>query len=274
MSLLCLGCGDEPAGVRTVSGLVIEVTPEAVTLPVGASTMLEASLSDLEGRPVAPREIEWSSSAPGVVSVSRTGKAVALSPGTATIGAHSDLSVGFARVLVQLDFGLPVGPAALLRAEIGSQTPLCPEGEGGLRDDGGRECSHAGGARYSLDFRAPDDMPAASGVHAAADGVVRDVCLQPPSEVTCGPDGPFVNIDHGSGFVTVYSHLDPASVAVRRKMEVFKGQAIGRMGIWGAESSPWTHFELRYRDRKTGQTVALDPLLVEGRRLADYRVAP
>ena len=273
-TLLCLGCGDDPAGVRAGSGVSIEVTPSTVTLPVGASTTLAASIRDVEGRPVSTGQIQWSSSAPAVVGVSPTGNATALSPGTATISAQSDLSVGFAHVVVQLDFHLPVGPSAVLRTEMGSQTASCPEGEGGLREDGGWECSHAGVSRYSLDFRAPAAMPAAALVGAAANGVVRDVCLQPPSEVTCGPHGPFVYVDHGSGFVSFYSHLDPASVTVRRKQEVIAGQEIGRMGTWGAESYAWTHFELRYRNQGTAQPIVLDQLLIAGRTLSEYQVGP
>jgi murein DD-endopeptidase MepM/ murein hydrolase activator NlpD len=274
MTLLSLGCGDEPAGVRTVSGVSIDVTPGAVTLPVGASTTLKASVSDLEGRPLSTGEIQWSSSAPDVVAVSPTGNATALSPGSATISAESELSVGFAHVVVQLDFRLPVGPMAVLRTEIGRQTPSCPGGEGGLREDGGWECSHAGLSRYSLDFRAADAMPAAALVGAAGDGVVRDVCLQPPPEVTCGPDGPFVYVDHGFGFVSFYSHLDPASVTVRRKQEVVLGQEIGRMGTWAPEPYAWTHFELRYRNPPTAQPAVLDQLLIAGRTMSEYRVSP
>ncbi|HJR17204.1 MAG TPA: peptidoglycan DD-metalloendopeptidase family protein [Gemmatimonadales bacterium] len=271
LGLVSLGCSDEPAGIRVLPVVTIVVTPEAVTLPVGESARLEASVSDLEGRPLATREITWSSSAPDVASVSATGVVTASSPGRATVGAYSEQSVGFAHVVVQLDFRLPVSPASVLRAEIGTPTALCAAGEGGLRQDGRWECSHAGISRYSLDFRA-DEGQSFAQVGAAADGTVADVCLRPPPEATCGPDGPFVYIEHGFGFASFYSHLDPASISVRRKMSVAQGETVGRMGTWGAETYPWTHFELRYQNQDPAQRAVLDQLLVERRKLTDYRV--
>jgi murein DD-endopeptidase MepM/ murein hydrolase activator NlpD len=107
---------------------------------------------------------------------------------------------------------------------------------------------------------------------AAADGFVSDVCRQPPHETTCGPNGPFVYIEHGAGFATFYSHLDPGSIIVRRKTRVAQGEALGTMGTWGAESYPWMHFELRYQRQDPGENPVLDALLVDGRKLTDYRV--
>jgi murein DD-endopeptidase MepM/ murein hydrolase activator NlpD len=270
LGLVCLACSDDPAGIRVLPVVTIVVTPEALTLPVGQTADLEASVSDLDGRTLTRREIRWSTSAPEVVSVSPAGVVTALSPGRASIGAHSEQSVGFAYVVVQLDFRLPVSPLSVLRAEAGSPTTACANGEGGRRDDGGRECSHAGISRYSLDFRPSETQLLTVG--AAADGVVGDVCLRPPSEATCGPDGPFVYIDHGFGFASLYSHLDPASISVRRKMSVAQGETIGRMGTWGAEPYPWMHFELRYENQEAAQRRVLDHLQVGGRKLTDYRV--
>ncbi len=135
------------------------------------------------------------------------------------------------------------------------------------------ECSHAGVSRFSLDFRAPVGRSEGTQVAAAADGTVRDVCLRPPWETTCGPEGPFVYIDHDNGFTSQYSHLDPASVTIRRKSAVLQGETIGLMGTWGSESYPWTHFELRYKDQEPAQRVVLDQLLVGGRKLSEYRIS-
>lgn len=272
-AIVCLGCSDEPAGLRTLPGVAITVTPDALTLPVGATASLDVTVSDLAGRPLTGLEVRWSSSAPAVASVSQTGVVTALSPGRASVGAYSERGVGFAHIVVQLDFRLPVSPSSVLRSEIGTPTSLCPVGEGGLRTDGGRECSHAGISRYSLDFRSPDELPMAAEVGAAADGTVSDVCLRPPPEVTCGLDGPFVYIEHGFGFASFYSHLDPASISVRRKTAITQGETLGRMGTWGVESYPWTHFELRYGNRDDTQRRVLEHLLVGGRKLTDYRVS-
>jgi hypothetical protein len=267
-------CDSEPAGLRTLPVINITVTPAALTLSVGASRPLVAAVRDLEGRPLEGREIQWSSSAPAIVEVSTTGVVTGLAPGVASVGAYSDQSVGFARVVVQMDFRLPVlGDGTRLRSEMGTPTTLCPAGEGGLRTDGGWECAHAGISRYSLDFMAADGLHTATGVVAAADGVVSDICLQPPTETTCGPNGPFVYIEHGFGFATFYSHLDPASVSVRRKTPVVQGDALGSMGTWGAEGYPWMHFELRYNNQDPGNNPVLDELLVDGRTLTEYRVS-
>ena len=274
LSFVCLACSDGPAGLRTPPALTIDVAPSAVTLLVGASATLDATVTDAQGRPVADSDIEWSSSAPEVASVSPAGAVRAVSPGLASIIASNEQSAGFAHVVVQLDFRLPVSAGSVLRSEIGSATALCPGGEGGPREDGGLECSHAGISRFSLDFRAPEGSSQGTQVVAAADGTVRDVCLRPPSEITCGPDGPFVYIDHGNGFASQYSHLDPASITIRRKSAVLQGETVGRMGTWGSEPYAWTHFELRYRNQEPAQQAVLGQLLIGGKKLSDYRIAP
>ena len=274
LGYVCLSCSDEPAGLRTPPAVTIDVAPSAVTLLVGASATLDATVTDAEGRAVADSDIEWSSSAPEVASVSGAGAVTAVSPGLASIVASNEQSSGFAHIVVQLDFRLPVFAGSVLRSEIGSPTTMCRGGEGGLREDGGLECSHAGVSRFSLDFRAPEGNSAGTQVGAAADGTVRDVCLRPPSETTCGPDGPFVYIDHGNGFASQYSHLDPATITIRRKNAVLQGEKVGRMGTWGSEPYAWTHFELRYKNQEPAQQAVLSQLLIGGRKLSEYRIAP
>jgi murein DD-endopeptidase MepM/ murein hydrolase activator NlpD len=241
---------------------------------VGASATLDATVTDAEGHDLSDSDIEWSSSEPSVASVSPAGAVTAISPGTASIVASNEHSAGFARIVVQLDFQLPISAASVLRTEIGRPAPDCPAGEGGLREDGGLECSHSGLSRFSLDFRAPEENPQATQVGAAADGTVRDVCLRPPPEITCGPEGPFVYIDHGNGFASQYSHLDPASVTIRRKSAVLQGEAIGRMGTWGSEPYAWTHFELRYKNQAALQQAVVGQLLIGGKKLSEYRIGP
>lgn len=275
LALATSACQSEPAGVRALPGVNISVTPIAVVLQVGGRTRLTATVRDLDGDSLGGREVLWSSSAPAIASVSRSGEVTALAPGTANIGAYSDPSVGFARVVVQLDFRLPVAaPTSRLTAEIGTLTGACPSGEGGIRIDGARECGHAGISRYSLDFRPLPEHPEATAVGAAADGTVSDICIQPPSESTCGPNGPFVYIEHGAGFATFYAHLDPASVSVRRKTKVSQGENVGRMGAWGAEEYPWMHFEIRLNNEDAFESRLLGNLAVSGQKLSDYRVSP
>lgn len=279
----CLGvaaCGSDTAGIQPLPGVEITVTPTDLTLPVGGRASLTATVSDLEGRPLAGRAIRWSSSAPAIVAVSPAGVVTALDVGSASIGAYSDQGAGFARVVVQLDFRLPLtrGPRWLVVTEMGTPTPECPGSEGGLRIAGDRDCSHAGTSRYSLDLADADQWEgsradgSAPQVLAAATGTISDVCIQPPTEITCGPNGPFVQVEHRGGFRTIYAHLDPASVTLRRKTMVTRGQPLGAMGAWGPNPVPWLHFELRYENQGSNAARVLNAVKLDGRTFGEYRV--
>jgi hypothetical protein len=272
-------CDAEPAGPPARPALTITVTPDQLTLPVRATFTLTATVRDADGRTLTDRTIGWISGAPAIASVSSTGMVTALAAGTATITAHSEPGIGFARVVVQEDFRLPL-PAGrwLLRAEVGTPAADCAAAEGGLTREGGRECSHAGVSRYSLDFAAvTEEEGPLTGIRpldvlASADGRVIDVCLLPPPLIACGINGPFVAVEHISGFQTVYAHLDPASVTVRRKVSVRRGEVLGTMSASGAEPDAWIHFELRFQNQGASAASVLDALLVDGLQLTDYRV--
>jgi hypothetical protein len=275
--LAVAACESDSPGVQALPVVTVTVTPAELTLNVGASATLTATVHDGEGRPLADREIKWSSSAPKIVAVSSTGVVTALDVGTASIGAYSDQGVGFARAVVQMGFRVPLR-RGLVRTEMGTATPACPGNEGGFRRDGGWECSHAGISRYSLDLTADQrDSPAGlprPQVFASADGVITDICLRPPTEITCGPNGPFVQVEHRGGFLTIYAHLDPASVTLRRKTPVAQGQPLGTMGSWGADPTPWVHFELRHENQGANAASVLDRVELDGRKFRDYIVSP
>ena len=55
--------------------------------------------------------------------------------------------------------------------------------------------------------------------------------------------GYVVVIDHGNGWQTLYAHLDTINVGCGQA--VFKGGAIGTMGVTGNSSGPHLHFEMR-----------------------------
>jgi hypothetical protein len=273
-----LACDREPAGPLSLPSVTITVTPDRLTLPIRASFPLAATVRDAEGRTLTDRTVSWASAAPEIATVSSTGVVTALASGTATITAHSDPAIGFASVVVQEDFRLPL-PAGrwLLRTGIGAPAAECPEGEGGLRRDGSRDCSHAGVSRYSLDFAAvtEGDGPLTGrtvDVLAAADGTVIDVCLLPAPLINCGSNGPFVAVEHTGGFRTIYAHLDPASVIVQRKSPVSRGQLLGTMSTADADPDAWVHFELRFQNQGAGAAPVLEALLVDGLKLSAYRV--
>lgn len=272
-------CDEEPAGPPARPALTITVTPHQLTLPIRSTFTLTATVRDADGRTLTDRTIGWISGAPEIATVSSTGVVTALAAGTATITAHSEPGIGFARVVVQEDFRLPL-PAGhwLLRTEVGTPAAECAEGEGGLTTDGGRKCSHAGVSRYSLDFAAvtEEEGPLTDvrpvSVLAAADGRVIDICLLTAPQINCGLDGPFVAVEHAGGFRTVYAHLNSASVIVRRKTPVRRGQQLGTMSVSGTDPDTWVHFELRFQNQGAAAASVLDALLVDGLRLSEYRV--
>jgi Peptidase family M23/Bacterial Ig-like domain (group 2) len=276
--LVAPACGGDSSGVEPTPEVKITVTPADLVLTSGASASLEATVQDAEGRPVPGRVVQWSSTAPEVVSVSSTGMVTALAVGRASILAHIENSVGSARVVVQLNFRIPVVARSrwLVVTEIGTPAAECAGNEGGLRVDGGRDCTHSDISRYSLDLADADQwtgaLPAspAPSVIAAAEGTIIDVCLEPPTQVTCGPNGPFVLVEHAAGFTSFYSHLDPSSVTLRRKTPVRQGQLLGVMGGWGTEPAPWLHFEVRHDNMGAAAAAVLGELEISGRRMREY----
>jgi murein DD-endopeptidase MepM/ murein hydrolase activator NlpD len=272
-------CDRDPAGPPALPVVTITITPHQLTLPIGATLRLEATVSDPDGKTLADPAITWVSGAPDVATVSSTGVVTAVAAGTAAISAHSDAGVGLARVIVQEDFRLPL-PAGrwLLRTEVGTPAAECAEEEGGRRRDGGRDCSHAGVSRYSLDFAAvTEEEGPLTGVRpvdvlAAADGRVIDICLLIAPQINCGINGPFVVVEHPGGFRTIYAHLNSASVMVRRKTEVTRGQPLGTMSASGAEPDAWVHFELRFQNQGAAAAPVLEALLVDRLKLGDYLV--
>jgi DNA/RNA endonuclease G (NUC1) len=92
-----------PAEVVSVS-----VSPASATVPAGATVLLAANGADGLGQP-AETTFSWSSSAPGVASVSGTGLVTGLQPGNATITATSANGVsGSASIVVEE--APPTGP--------------------------------------------------------------------------------------------------------------------------------------------------------------------
>ena len=84
-----------------------------------------------------------------------------------------------------------------------------------------------------VDFAAPAGTP----VRAVGNGAVRWAGMQ-------GGYGRHVELDHGGGLVSAYSHLRGINKAVRVGSRVRRGQVIGWVGQSGLATGPHLHFAI------------------------------
>ncbi len=75
------------------------------------------------------------------------------------------------------------------------------------------------------------------GVYASAAGIIRTYSVR-------GGYGNYIDVNHGNGWVTRYSHL--SEFKVKSGDYVQQGQLIGIMGSTGRSTGPHLHFEIRY----------------------------
>jgi murein DD-endopeptidase MepM/ murein hydrolase activator NlpD len=102
-------------------------------------------------------------------------------------------------------------------------------------------------AHRGVDYAAPIGTP----VRAAGDGRVRFVGRQ-------GGYGNVIELEHGSGVVTVYGHLSRFASQLRKGQRVELGKVIGYVGKTGLATGPHLHYEYRIRGiHKNPQTVPL-----------------
>ncbi len=102
-------------------------------------------------------------------------------------------------------------------------------------------------AHRGVDYAAPVGTP----VRAAGEGRVRFVGRQ-------GGYGNVIELEHGSGVVTVYGHLSRFAPQMRRGQRVALGKVIGYVGKTGLATGPHLHYEYRIRGvHKNPQTVPL-----------------
>lgn len=102
-------------------------------------------------------------------------------------------------------------------------------------------------AHKGVDYAAPVGTP----VRAAGEGRVKFVGQQ-------GGYGNVVELEHGSGVVTVYGHLSRFASKLRRGQRVDLGQVIAYVGSTGLATGPHLHYEYRIRGtHKNPQTVPL-----------------
>lgn len=76
-----------------------------------------------------------------------------------------------------------------------------------------------------------------------------------------------VEIDHGNGYVTSYSHLQNGSFKVKVGQRVGRGARIASVGSTGRSTGPHLHFEVA-RDDGTTYGKRIDPRSVVGKELA------
>jgi murein DD-endopeptidase MepM/ murein hydrolase activator NlpD len=102
-------------------------------------------------------------------------------------------------------------------------------------------------AHKGVDYAAPTGTP----VRAAGDGRVRFVGRR-------GGYGNVIELEHGSGVVTVYGHLSRFASKLHRGQKVDMAQVIGYVGATGLATGPHLHYEYRVRGvHKNPQTVPL-----------------
>jgi murein DD-endopeptidase MepM/ murein hydrolase activator NlpD len=102
-------------------------------------------------------------------------------------------------------------------------------------------------AHKGVDYAASTGTP----VRAAGAGRVRFVGRQ-------GGYGNVIELEHGSGVVTVYGHLSRFASKLRRGQRVELAQVIGYVGATGLATGPHLHYEYRVRGvHKNPQTVPL-----------------
>jgi murein DD-endopeptidase MepM/ murein hydrolase activator NlpD len=102
-------------------------------------------------------------------------------------------------------------------------------------------------AHRGVDYAAPVGTP----VRAAGDGRVRFVGRQ-------GGYGNVIELEHGSGVVTVYGHLSRFAPQLRKGQRVELGKVIAYVGKTGLATGPHLHYEYRVRGvHKNPQTVPL-----------------
>ena len=108
-------------------------------------------------------------------------------------------------------------------------------------------------AHRGVDYAAPTGTP----VRAAGDARVKFVGRQ-------GGYGNVIELEHGSGVVTVYGHLSRFAPKLKRGQRVELAEVIGYVGSTGLSTAPHLHYEYRVRGvHKNPQTVPLpdaDPI--------------
>src|SRR2546421_89815 len=152
----------------------VSVAPGAVTLTVGGTVSLVATLTDANGNTLAGRAITWASSNAGVATVSGTGRVRGVPAGWGTITATSEGQSGSATVAVTVSATAPgtVSDLAVAATTDSSVTLRFTEVDGGT------------GAPASYDIRYATGSTLSWGANTSS--VTRGTCATPLSGTTVG----------------------------------------------------------------------------------------
>lgn len=115
LAVACSGGGgaDAPTGPTQPASISTVLVSGRSTLEVGATTQMVVVVRDASGTTLSGRVVSWSSSTPGVATVSDGGLVTALTPGSVTITASAEGKSGNISVSIS---NVPVATVALTPA--------------------------------------------------------------------------------------------------------------------------------------------------------------
>jgi hypothetical protein len=143
---------------------------------------------------------------------------------------------------VSSPFGLRSDPVARAKAPKAGAPKVAAKAMGGPRPHGGHRTAPRMFAGFvprvfmheGVDFAVPQGTP----VYAASDGVITGA---KPN----GGYGNWIQIDHGDGVATTYSHLSRFAPRIKPGTKVARGELVAFSGNTGRSTGPHLHFEIR-----------------------------
>ena len=118
--LMVAGCGGDSVSVTQPDELMVAsvtISRESVTLPIGTTQQLTATVRDAAGNELSDRTVTWSSSATTIVTVDATGLVAlvtGVAAGSVTITATSEGKSGTAAVEVEAVASVMISPPTVL----------------------------------------------------------------------------------------------------------------------------------------------------------------
>ena len=168
-------------------------------------------------------------------------------------GQTEQVLVGMGALDPRLGFGyklhlssVPGPPGPTLPAGLIVHPPF-PAGQSFMISQGfdGTKTHLTPDSQHAIDIT----MPTGTSIMAVRDGVVMDVeedfKLAGTNLEKFGDKANHVRILHSDGTMTLYAHLDLASVSVRPGAKVKAGQSIARSGNTGFSTGPHLHFVIQ-----------------------------